>query len=183
MSVAQRVRLRAPSVCPVVNRHDVVDLRAPRRAEATDSVELQQRGRREILALSEQITERGCTGLLIDVEAEGSQSVVAETLVTGVIRSAEDARSLRPAGRILSTADRMTRMIEQLLDFAQIRQGRGIPLQLAPANLSEITRQVLQELGDANPHARIHLSSAQWTAPRSSRPPSRGRLVPSRWRC
>lgn len=77
-----------------------------------------------------------------------------------IVRSAEDARSLRPAGRILSSADRMSRMIEQLLDFAQIRQGRGIRLQLAPCHLSEITRQVLQELGDANPQARIHVTSS-----------------------
>jgi circadian clock protein KaiC len=41
--------------------------------------------RREILTLSDQIVQRRCTGLLIDVEAEGSQGVIAETLVSGVI--------------------------------------------------------------------------------------------------
>jgi signal transduction histidine kinase len=77
-----------------------------------------------------------------------------------IVRSTEDARSLRPAGRILNSADRMTRMIEQLLDLAQVRQGRGIRLQLASADLGAITRQVLHELGDANPQANIHVSSA-----------------------
>lgn len=43
------------------------------------------RYRREVLTLSEQITSRGCAGLLIDVESEGDQGVVAETLVSGVI--------------------------------------------------------------------------------------------------
>lgn len=43
------------------------------------------RYRREILSLSDQITQRQCTGLLLDVEAEGNQGVVAETLVNGVI--------------------------------------------------------------------------------------------------
>lgn len=43
------------------------------------------RYRREILTLSDQITQRHCTGLLIDVDAEGSQGGVAETLVSGVI--------------------------------------------------------------------------------------------------
>ena len=43
------------------------------------------RYRREVLTLSDQITQRQCTGLLIDVEAEGNQGVVAETLVSGVI--------------------------------------------------------------------------------------------------
>lgn len=41
--------------------------------------------RREILTLSDEITQRRCTGLLIDVEAEGLQGSVAETLVSGVI--------------------------------------------------------------------------------------------------
>ena len=51
-------------------------------------------------------------------------------------------------------------MIEQLLDFAQVRQGRGIRLQLEPSDLGDITRQVLQELGDANPRANIVVSSS-----------------------
>lgn len=88
-----------------------------------------------------------------------------------IVRSAEDPRAVRPAGRIMRSADRMTRMIEQLLDFAQIRQGRGIRLQLAPTDLGAITRQVLQELGDANPQAKIDVSSSgglggRWDADR-----------------
>ncbi|HEY6723340.1 MAG TPA: ATPase domain-containing protein [Polyangiaceae bacterium] len=43
------------------------------------------RYRREILALSDQITQRHCTGLLIDVDPKGNQGGVAETLVSGVI--------------------------------------------------------------------------------------------------
>lgn len=43
------------------------------------------RYRREILTLGDRITQRRCTGLLIDVETEGNQGVVAETLVNGVI--------------------------------------------------------------------------------------------------
>lgn len=75
-----------------------------------------------------------------------------------IVRASDDARALRPAGRILASADRMTRMIEQLLDFARIRQGRGIRLQPVRTDLADISRQVLQELGDANPQARIELS-------------------------
>lgn len=43
------------------------------------------RYRRELLVLSDQISGKDCTGLLIDVEAEGNQGVVAETLVSGVV--------------------------------------------------------------------------------------------------
>jgi signal transduction histidine kinase len=77
-----------------------------------------------------------------------------------IVRSAEDARALRSAGRILRSTDRMTRMIEQLLDFGRIRQGRGIRLRLALTDLGEISRHVLDELGDANPQARIDVVSS-----------------------
>jgi circadian clock protein KaiC len=43
------------------------------------------RYRRELLGLSDQISGRDCTGLLIDVETEGSEAGVAETLVAGVL--------------------------------------------------------------------------------------------------
>ncbi len=43
------------------------------------------RYRRELLVLSDQISARGCTGLLLDVESEGNQAAVAETLVSGVV--------------------------------------------------------------------------------------------------
>jgi two-component system, sensor histidine kinase and response regulator len=75
-----------------------------------------------------------------------------------IVRASEDARALKPAGRILTSADRMTRMIEQLLDFARVRQGRGIRLEVSSADLGELARQVLQELGDANPLARLDVS-------------------------
>lgn len=43
------------------------------------------RYRRELLNLSDQIAERDCTGLVIDVESSGGDASVAETLVAGVI--------------------------------------------------------------------------------------------------
>ncbi|HZZ83862.1 MAG TPA: HAMP domain-containing sensor histidine kinase [Anaeromyxobacteraceae bacterium] len=75
-----------------------------------------------------------------------------------MVRTTEDPRALRQAGRMLSSTDRMTRMIEQLLDFARVRQARGIPLQVATADLGEIARQVLHELADGNPQVRFDVS-------------------------
>lgn len=77
-----------------------------------------------------------------------------------IVRTAEEPRSLRPAERIVRSADRMTRMIEQLLDFAQVRQGRGFRLELARCDLSGIARQVSQELGDVHPRAAIEITSS-----------------------
>lgn len=74
-----------------------------------------------------------------------------------IVRLSLDARALRPAGRILTSTDRMTRMIEQLLDLARLRQGRGMPLQLREAHLGDLARQVVQEIEDANPSASLRV--------------------------
>jgi len=79
--------------------------------------------------------------------------VSAETIVRG----SQEARALRPAGRIMTSADRMTRMIEQLLDLARVRQGRGLSLVLRPTHIGEICRQVVQEVEEANPHSTLEL--------------------------
>jgi signal transduction histidine kinase len=61
-------------------------------------------------------------------------------------RRAESDRVLLPAKRITSSAARMSRMIDQLLDFTRIRLGSGIPLERAPVDLLEIVRGVVDEL-------------------------------------
>lgn len=77
-----------------------------------------------------------------------------------ILASSNEDVTLKAARRIASSAGRMTRMTEQLLDFAQVRQGRGIRLQLTTSDLGQVTQQVLQELGTANPHARLEVSSS-----------------------
>lgn len=73
-----------------------------------------------------------------------------------IVLASHDERALRPAARIMSSADRMARMIDQLLDFARARHG-GIALALRATNLAEVTRQIVQELGDANHSTSIEL--------------------------
>ncbi len=68
-----------------------------------------------------------------------------------------DPRAQRPGARILAATDRMTRMIEQILDLARIRHGQGIPFNPQAANLGAIGRAVVQELEIAQPHARLRL--------------------------
>jgi signal transduction histidine kinase len=52
----------------------------------------------------------------------------------------------KPAGRIVVAADRMERMISQLLDFSRIRLGAGLPLEPAPCDAVELARTVVAEL-------------------------------------
>lgn len=72
-------------------------------------------------------------------------------------RNGVEPRAVRSIDRILTSTDRMTTMIEQLLDFARVRQGRGIPLSLARCHLGEVCRQAVHELEDAYPEADIRI--------------------------
>jgi sigma-B regulation protein RsbU (phosphoserine phosphatase) len=55
-------------------------------------------------------------------------------------------RQLRVVARISSSADRMVRMIRDLLDFTRTRLGGGYGLTLGPCSLKEICRQVVEEM-------------------------------------
>lgn len=72
-----------------------------------------------------------------------------------IVRLSHDAHALRPAGRILTAADRMIRLIEQLLDFARARRGGGIPLRVGAVDLSVLCRSAIEELLDTYPDARV----------------------------
>lgn len=76
-----------------------------------------------------------------------------ETLLWGC-RNDEDATKLE---RIMSSSQRMERMIDQLLDFTRIRVGDGIPSEPVPTDLRTITRVVLDELRESHRAREISL--------------------------
>lgn len=59
--------------------------------------------------------------------------------------------------RIASATDRMSRMIDDLLDFTRGRLGGGIPVQRRAADLGDIARDVVEELQAANPARSLEL--------------------------
>lgn len=63
----------------------------------------------------------------------------------------------KPLSRILTSSARMARMIEQLLDFTNVRLGGGMPLRCAPLDLVPIVRHVVEELDDAHPEWTLSL--------------------------
>lgn len=63
--------------------------------------------------------------------------------------------SLGAAARIKSSAERMARMISEVLDFTQARMGGGIPLHRRPTDLGEIARAVTGEVLAVNPARTI----------------------------
>ncbi|HEY6147809.1 MAG TPA: HAMP domain-containing sensor histidine kinase, partial [Thermoanaerobaculia bacterium] len=60
--------------------------------------------------------------------------------------------------RISRSADRMARMIDQLLDFTRARLGEGLRLYPRPANLRDICAGVVEELEPQSP-GRIRFSA------------------------
>ncbi|WP_395852551.1 PAS domain-containing protein [Cystobacter fuscus] len=67
---------------------------------------------------------------------------------------------LKAVRRIAISAERMERMIGDLLDFTRGRLGGGIPISPRPANLLAICRQVVEELEVGNPQRQLRLSMA-----------------------
>ncbi len=63
----------------------------------------------------------------------------------------EGDRNAKPLTRILSSAQRMTRMIEQLLDFTRARVGGGIEIQRQQTSLGDLCKQVVGELELVDP--------------------------------
>jgi PAS domain S-box-containing protein len=61
----------------------------------------------------------------------------------------EEARKVLP--RMARSTQRMSRMIEQLLDFTRARLGDGIRLELEPADLRDISHGVVEELEAQHP--------------------------------
>lgn len=66
----------------------------------------------------------------------------------GLMRRRSDSELvMKPTERILSSANRMARMVDQLLDFARARLGRGFHLEKVEANLADVGRAVVKDAG------------------------------------
>jgi sigma-B regulation protein RsbU (phosphoserine phosphatase) len=64
----------------------------------------------------------------------------------------------KAVNRISISADRMARMISDILDFTRTRLGGGYALQRTWMNVHEVLRQVVEELEVAHPQRRFELS-------------------------
>ncbi len=63
------------------------------------------------------------------------------------------------ASRVLSSSQRMARMIEDLLDVTRIRQGGGLAMRLAPMNWHAVLERSLQEIRAGFPEPVIGASA------------------------
>jgi len=72
-----------------------------------------------------------------------------------IARLNSSQKSAKAATRILSSAERMARMIDQLLDFTRIRVGGGLALAPTRFDVEELCCKVKDELEAANPDRSI----------------------------
>lgn len=72
---------------------------------------------------------------------------------------AKTEREAKPLSRILASGQRMTAMIEQLLDFTRARSGGGIMVESRPTNLAELCAQAIGEIELTHPERRIEQTS------------------------
>jgi signal transduction histidine kinase len=70
-----------------------------------------------------------------------------------------DERITGPVKRILSSGERMARMISQILDFARIRLAGGLQLDRRAVDLSEMIRRIVSEVEVANPTWRVEIDA------------------------
>ncbi|NMO19192.1 response regulator [Pyxidicoccus fallax] len=72
-------------------------------------------------------------------------------------RGGLDERQASLTTRILTSAERMDRMIRQLLDFARARLGGGIPVMRMPCDLFDVVRRTVEELRASHPGRVVQL--------------------------
>jgi signal transduction histidine kinase len=129
---------------------------------------LEQRGAREALEQAQAREER------MEEEAEFRErfiGILGHDLRNPLNAISLSARAMAQYGeltplqqdlgqRIESSAARMAKMISDILDLTRARRSGGIPLTLAPTSLSEVCRQVVEELETAYPERHIAYDEA-----------------------
>lgn len=158
-----RARPRVDGVVAVLEHANVTLLERPVRVQLLVSAlrsALRARGRqRQMRALLSELQRAvQLSDMFVSILGHDLRTPLsAIKLAAELIVRMPEGRALRPAGRILSSADRMSRMIEQILDFARVRQGHGIPLDPRATSLAEVCRAVVQEIEDAHPQAYLRM--------------------------
>jgi signal transduction histidine kinase len=82
-----------------------------------------------------------------------------------------DGAQTKAVARIFTSAERMKRMVDDILDFTRTAFGVTLPLTTAPADLGKIARQIVDEVATIHPDSQIDLHcdgtlTGRWDAAR-----------------
>ncbi|HVZ87755.1 MAG TPA: ATP-binding protein [Polyangia bacterium] len=129
--------------------HNAKMLRASREAEEAQ--------RRLVAHLSETVRLNELfTGVLAhDLRTPLGAIVTGAELLRMRGLTTPDPRNGKALERILNSGRRMSRMIEQLLDFTRLRVGAGMTLEGKSADLTALTRTAVGELEQTHPDRRV----------------------------
>jgi signal transduction histidine kinase len=140
------------------------EARFPLLSEKIDALNREGRHRREAEGQREQlIAELNRTLLLsetfIAVLGHDLRNPLGAVVAgaTLALRRTDDAKARGHLERVLRSARRMARMVEQLLDVSRVRLGRGIPLVRAEIDLAELVRQAVAETEPSHRQHRFDL--------------------------
>jgi PAS domain S-box-containing protein len=109
----------------------------------------------ENLAETVRLNELFMGVLAHDLRAPLSAVMTAAQVIRMRPETASDPRNVRALDRIVASGERMSRMIEQLLDFTRLRIGNGLALQIRDGDLQAVVRLVVDELQQASAQSSI----------------------------
>lgn len=76
-----------------------------------------------------------------------------------LLNESEDSETVELANVILGSAERMNRMVNDLLDLTRTQLGAGIPVTPKPMDLMPVCRQVITELQAGHPDLQLHFEA------------------------
>jgi PAS domain S-box-containing protein len=140
-------------------------VRELRRAEKSER-ERADRNERAAQELSDtiRVNELFMGVLAHDLRAPLGAIVTAAQLMKLRDAATPDSRNTKALSRVLNSSERMSRMIEQLLDFTRLRVGGGIELEAKSADLATLVKQVVDELEGSYPECDVEVTQAGDTA-------------------
>jgi signal transduction histidine kinase len=72
-------------------------------------------------------------------------------------REMDEPRLARIVARISANAERIQRMVHDLLDYTRVRMGQGLPIAPRPMDLAEVSRLVAEEAELLNPGTTVRV--------------------------
>jgi two-component system, sensor histidine kinase and response regulator len=84
-------------------------------------------------------------------------AIMASAEMLGMTSANDNVKQF--SGRILSSTNRMTRMIEDLLDVTRARVAGGIPIRPQPMDLQPVLDRVMNEIRAIHPKRRIEIET------------------------
>ncbi len=149
-----RLQQRARALEREVEHRRALELALQQALEERALLEEQMRGRNEDLARAVRLSEAFVGMLGHDLRNPLNAIATAGALLA---RRPECERNAKHASRIVRSARRMARMIDQILDFTRIRLGKGLPIDPRPIDLADLCRHATDELEGETDAPRVRL--------------------------